>query len=156
MFIIIVFDFVLTRSTPVYKQDLYCSPPGPKGSVAGCDSSLWSFCYSHVYFLSLMHLHSGYYCYDFVIIGVPRPLWSNRNSLLEDKQKKMIIWLKNVNTILVKNIFTEVTVESSKYRPGGKTITVLICCESCFFSQMFAISQNFGGHSCLWRRSTMI
>ena len=42
----------------------------PNGSVTGCDSSLGSFCYSPVYFLSRMHLHSGY-----VVIGVLRSLW---------------------------------------------------------------------------------
>ena len=36
----------------------------PKGSVTGCDFPLGSFCYSPVYFLSRMHLHSGYYYYD--------------------------------------------------------------------------------------------
>ena len=45
----------------------------PKESVTGCDSSLGSFCYSPVYFLSRMYLHSGYYYYDYVVIGVLRP-----------------------------------------------------------------------------------
>ena len=43
-----------------------------KGSVTGCDFRLGSFCYSSVYFLSGMHLHSGYYYYDYVVIGVLR------------------------------------------------------------------------------------
>ena len=46
----------------------------PKGSVTGCDSSLGSFCYSPVYFLSRTHLHFGYYYYHFVVIGMLRPL----------------------------------------------------------------------------------
>ena len=46
-----------------------------KGSVTGCDRSLESFCYSPVYFPSRMHLHSGdYYC-DYVVICVLRPSW---------------------------------------------------------------------------------
>ena len=45
----------------------------PKGSATGYDSSLGSFCYSPVYFLSRMHLHSGYYYYDYAVIGVLRP-----------------------------------------------------------------------------------
>ena len=40
----------------------------PKGSVTGRYSMLGSFCYSPVYFVSLMHLHSGYYYYDYVVI----------------------------------------------------------------------------------------
>ena len=54
----------------------------PKGSVTGCDSSLESFCYSPVYFLSRMHLHFCYYYYDYVVIGVLRSLRLIRNSLL--------------------------------------------------------------------------
>ena len=46
-----------------------------KWSVTGCDSSLGSFCYSIAYFLLLMHLHSGYYYYDYANIGVLRPSW---------------------------------------------------------------------------------
>ena len=60
----------------------------PKGSVMGCVSSLRSFCYSPVCFLSRMHLHFSYYYYAYVIIGVLRPLWLNRNSQLEVKQQK--------------------------------------------------------------------
>ena len=56
-----------------------------KGSVTGCDSSLGSFCYSPVYFLSRMHLHSGYYYYDYAIFGVLRAvrlIWSSLFNLL--------------------------------------------------------------------------
>ena len=70
----------------------------PKGSVTGCDSSLGSFCHSPVYFLLRMHLHSGYYYYDNVVVGVLRPLMVFRNSLLNRltavkavKQLKIII-----------------------------------------------------------------
>ena len=44
-------------------------------SVTRCDSSLVSFCYSPVYFISRIHLHSGYYYYDHVTIGVLWPSW---------------------------------------------------------------------------------
>ena len=47
----------------------------PMGSVMGCDSSLGSFCYSPVYFLSRMHLLSGYYFFDYVIEYVLINLW---------------------------------------------------------------------------------
>ena len=63
---------LLTRSSAVSSLGLYCSL---NESVTGCDSSRGSFCYSPVYFLSHMHLHSGYYYYDYVVIGVLRPLW---------------------------------------------------------------------------------
>ena len=59
----------------------------PKGSVTGCDSWFGSICYSPVYFLSSMNLHSGYYYYRYVIIGVLRPLWLNRNSQLKLNNK---------------------------------------------------------------------
>ena len=54
-----------------------------KGSVKACDSSLGSFCYSPVYFLSHVHLHYAYYYYDYVVIGVlAEALLVYRNSLL--------------------------------------------------------------------------
>ena len=53
-----------------------------KGSVTGYDSSHGSFCYSPVYYLSCMHLHSSYYYYDYVVIGVLRPLQLKLNSIL--------------------------------------------------------------------------
>ena len=47
----------------------------PMGSVTGCDFLIGSFCYSPLYFLSRMHLLFGYYYYDYVAMGVLRPLW---------------------------------------------------------------------------------
>ena len=47
----------------------------PKILVTGCDYLLGSVCYSPMYLFSCMHLHSGYYYYDYVIISVLRPLW---------------------------------------------------------------------------------
>ena len=72
MFIIIEFDTVFnTLFSHFFAGFLLFSP---KGSVTGCDSSLRSFCYPPVYFLSRMHLHSGHYYYDYVVRGVLRPL----------------------------------------------------------------------------------
>ena len=39
--------------------------------VTGCDSSLLSFCYSRMLLhFAFIHLRSGYYYYDYVVIGV--------------------------------------------------------------------------------------
>ena len=50
-----------------------------------------------------MHLYSGNYYYNYVIIGVLGPLWLNINSkwMLNNKIK-MIILLKKLNAILMK------------------------------------------------------
>ena len=56
MFIIIVFDRVLKRSSPVSSQDFYCSLPMERKLI----KSILHF--------EFLHLLSGYYYYD----------WSNR------------------------------------------------------------------------------
>ena len=61
MFILIEFDSILTRSSPVFSPGFLLFSPDEL--ITGCDSSLGSFCYSPVYFLSRMHLHSGYRYY---------------------------------------------------------------------------------------------
>ena len=77
---IIIFDFALTLSSPVSLHDFYRSltrdqsrdmPPRLGVCV--------------VYFLSRMQLHSGYYYYDYVTIGVLRLLLLNRNFQFEVK-----------------------------------------------------------------------
>ena len=86
MFIIIAFEKCFkTLFSCLFAGFLLFSP---KGSLTGCDSLFGSFCYSPVYFLSRMHLHFGYYYYNYVIIGVLGPLWLNGNSKLEVKQQK--------------------------------------------------------------------
>ena len=72
MLIIIVFDSVLTRSFPDSLQDFYCSLLRDQSrDVTRC----LGVCFSLVCFISSMHLHSGYYYYDYVVIGVPNPSW---------------------------------------------------------------------------------
>ena len=73
MFIIIVFDSVLPRSTPVSSQDFYCSLP--RNQSRDATPRLGVFCYSPVYFTLLVHLYSGYYYYDYLVAGVLRPSW---------------------------------------------------------------------------------
>ena len=71
MFIIIVFRLssdnalllVLRRISSVLSQ-----------GITGCDSSHGSFCRSKmILHFTFMHLLSGYFYYDYVIIGVLRP-----------------------------------------------------------------------------------
>ena len=67
LFIVIVFRLLGSdKLSPVSSTVFH------KGSVTGCDSSLWSFCDYPVYFLSCMHLHFGYYYYDCAVMGVLR------------------------------------------------------------------------------------
>ena len=71
--IIIVFDRVLTRSSPVSSQDFYCSLPRDQSRDALLP---WEFLLiESVLHFAFLHLLSGYYYYDYVIIGVPRPSW---------------------------------------------------------------------------------
>ena len=53
----------------------------PKRSVTGCDSSLGSLFKSVLHF-AFLHLLSGYYYYDYVVIGVLRNV-AYRNLLLK-------------------------------------------------------------------------
>ena len=103
MFIIIVFDRVLTRSSPVSLQDFYCSIP--MWSVTGCDSSLRSFCYFSVCFLSRMHLHLGYYYYNYVVIGVLRPLRLIYHSLLN--RVCSVLWGSTPKIIIIMLVFRQ-------------------------------------------------
>ena len=52
MCIAVVFDWVLTSSSPVSSQDFY----SVNGLVTGCDSSIGSYCYSPVYFISRSYI----------------------------------------------------------------------------------------------------
>ena len=73
MFIIIVFDRGLKRSSPVSSQDSYCSVPRDQTrDVTPCLGV--SINLKSTSFRVLMHLRSGYY-YDYVVIGVLRPSW---------------------------------------------------------------------------------
>ena len=51
-----------------------------------------------------MHLHSGYYYYNYVIISVLRSLWLNRDSQLNSKNENDNLIFKNLKTILMKNM----------------------------------------------------
>ena len=75
MFIIIVFDEVLTRSSPVSSQ--VSSLPRDQ-SLLDLISSLGSSCYSRkILNFAFMNLLSCYYYYGYVVIGVLSPLWLN-------------------------------------------------------------------------------
>ena len=72
----------------------------PKESVTGCDSSLWSFCYSKVTSFLLCILHSGCYYCNYVVIGGLRPLrlisWTHKIIIIKYWQIMFIIiafWL---------------------------------------------------------------
>ena len=63
----------------------------PKGLVTGWDSTLGSFGYSPVLLhFAFMNLRSGYYYYDYVVIGVLGPLWLYWNSLLN--RPGFVLW----------------------------------------------------------------
>ena len=73
MFINIVFDRVLKRSSPVSSQDFYCSLRRDQSrDVTPC---LGVYINLNVLLFALLHLLSGYYYYDYVAIGVLRPSW---------------------------------------------------------------------------------
>ena len=73
MFIIIIFDRVLTRSSPVSLQDFYCSLPRDQSRDV---TPRWEFLLiKGVLHFAFLHLLSGYYYYDYVVIGVLRPSW---------------------------------------------------------------------------------
>ena len=79
MFIIIVFSLCSGKLFSSFFSGFLLF--SPKGSVTGCDSSLESFCYSRmILHLKFMHLRSGYYYYDYVIVGMLRLSWLNWNS----------------------------------------------------------------------------
>ena len=67
MFIIIVFYKGLTRSSPVSSQDFYCFLPR--------DQSREFLLIKSVLHFSFVHLLSGYYYYDYVVMGVLRRSW---------------------------------------------------------------------------------
>ena len=73
MFIINVFDRVLKRSFPVSSQDFYCSLPRDQ-SRDGTPrlEFLLIKCALHFAFLNLL---SGYYYFDYVVMGLLRPSW---------------------------------------------------------------------------------
>ena len=73
MFIIIVFDRVLTRSSPVYSQDFYCSLPRDQSRDVTPRLGV-SINFKSVLHFAFLHLLSGYYYYDYVVIGVLRLL----------------------------------------------------------------------------------
>ena len=67
MFIIILFRFSSDKPFTCFFAGFLLF--FPKGSVTGCDWSLGSFCYSGmILHFAFMHLLSGYYYYDYVII----------------------------------------------------------------------------------------
>ena len=71
MFIIIVFDRVLKRSSSVSSQDFYCFS---QGNSYGMGLLAWEFLLiKSVLRVAFLHLLSGYYYYDYVVIGVLRP-----------------------------------------------------------------------------------
>ena len=73
MFIIIVSDRVLTHSSPVSSQDFYCSLPRDQSRDV---TPAWLFLLIiSVLHFAFLHLLSGYYYYDYVVIGVLRPSW---------------------------------------------------------------------------------
>ena len=76
MFLIVVFDKAVTCALSVSSQDFYSSLPIYQSRDV---TPRLGVCYSPVYFFPRMqHLHSGYYCYDYVVIGVlraPEALW---------------------------------------------------------------------------------
>ena len=80
MYITIVFNMVLTRFSPVSLQDFYCSLPWNQSRDV---TPPWEFllikCEIHFAFL---HLHSGFYYYDYVVTGVLRPFRLIWNFLL--------------------------------------------------------------------------
>ena len=53
----------------------------PKGSVTRCDSSLKCVCFflesRMIHHFAFTHLISGYYYYDYVVIGGLKRLWLN-------------------------------------------------------------------------------
>ena len=71
--IIIVFDKDLTRSSPVSSQDFYSSLPMDQSRDVTLRLGVLLF--SSVLHFAFLHLHSGYYYYDYVVIGVLRPSW---------------------------------------------------------------------------------
>ena len=73
MFIIIVFDRVLTRSSPVFSQDFYCSLP--RDQSWDVIPRLKFLLIKSVLHFAFLHRLSGYYYYDYVVLGVLRPSW---------------------------------------------------------------------------------
>ena len=73
MFIIIVFDRVLKRSSPASLQDFYCSLP--RDQSRDVTPRLVVSIIQSVLHFEFLHLLSGYYYYDYVVIGVLRPSW---------------------------------------------------------------------------------
>ena len=65
--------WVLTRSSPVSSQDFYCSLPRDSHRMW---LLAWEFLLiKSVLHFAFLHLLSGYYYYDYVVIGVLRPSW---------------------------------------------------------------------------------
>ena len=76
MFIIIVFDRVLKRSSSVSSQDFYCSLPRDQLRDVTDELLAWEFLLiKSVLHFAFLHFLPGYYYYDYVVIGVLRPSW---------------------------------------------------------------------------------
>ena len=91
--IIIVFDYVSACSSPVSSQDLYCSLPRDQSRDVTPGLGIFLILQCR-YFLSRMHLHSGYYYYDYVVICVLRlEIYRNflLNLLLSKEVKQLVI-----------------------------------------------------------------
>ena len=73
MFIIIIFDRVLTSSSPVSSQDLSCSLP--RDQSRDVTPRLGVSLIKSVLHFAFLHPLSGYYYYDYVVIGVLRSSW---------------------------------------------------------------------------------
>ena len=68
--IIVVFDEVLTMSSPVSSKDFFCSLPRDQSR----DMGAWEFLlFSRVLHVAFLHLLAEYYCNDCVVIDVLRP-----------------------------------------------------------------------------------
>ena len=87
MFITIVFDSVLSFSSPVSSQDFYSSLPMDQSPDVSPDLGVFVILQCRN-FIWCMHLHSSYYYYDYVTIGMLRLLFKKRNSQLEVKEQK--------------------------------------------------------------------
>ena len=77
-----------------------------------------------------MHLHSGYYYHNYVILGVLKPLWLNRNSLYRlnnnNKNYNLILkcqfdTMKSMNRYVQKSLSNRLSIVL-----GGKTLTIII------------------------------
>ena len=72
MIIIIVFDKVLKFSSSVSSQDFYCFLPRDQSRDV---TPRLGVSIKSVFHFAFLHLHSGYYYYDYVVIRVLRLSW---------------------------------------------------------------------------------